>query len=85
MIPPNDFCRQWDDTREEAVASFIGVGQRGYYILGQRLDDFAKSLAGYWGVPYAAGVANGMEALQTELTALGCRPGDIDVCNMWKS
>ena len=76
MIPLNDFHRQWQDTREDALAEFEKVGAGGWYILGREVRDFERELAQYWGLPHAVGVASGLDAIEIALKALGCSAGD---------
>lgn len=55
----------------------------GWYILGKNVEKFEKEFAKYVGSKYCIGVANGLEALQISLIALGVKPGDevITVAN----
>ena len=76
MIPLNDFKRQWQDTQERAMDAFRSVGESGWYILGARVREFEVSLARRWEIPYALGVASGMDALEIALKVLGCKRGD---------
>lgn len=76
MILLNDFQRQWKDTGERVLAAVAAVGESGWYVLGSRVQQFEEALAGIWRLPHAIGVANGMEAIEIALTALGCGPGD---------
>ena len=76
MIPLNDFKRQWADTREAAMAAFADFGASGWYILGREVAAFEAALANLWGIPYAVGVASGLDAIELSLKALGCGRGD---------
>src|SRR5579863_6193791 len=76
MIPANDFKRQWEDIREDALSAFLRVGQGGWYILGGEVREFEAALASYWGIRYAIGVASGLDAIEISLKILGCGPGD---------
>lgn len=76
MIPLNDFRRQWEDTRADAMEAFESVGASGWYILGREVREFEEALARNWGVKRAVGVASGLDALEISLRALGCGPGD---------
>ena len=51
LIPLNDFKRQWDDTREAAIAAFEAIGASGWYILGREVRDFEQALARLLGPP----------------------------------
>jgi dTDP-3-amino-3,4,6-trideoxy-alpha-D-glucose transaminase len=76
MIRMNDFQRQWNDTREAAMASFAAVGGSGWYVLGKEVREFETALAEFWGLPHAVGVASGLDAIEISLRILNCRPGD---------
>lgn len=72
----NDFSRQWEDIRAEAIRVFDSVGESGWYIMGQRLRGFEKALGGDWGHSEAVGVGNGLDAIELALRAAGLQPGD---------
>lgn len=76
MIQSNNFRRQWEDLREDALAAFEKVGASGWYVLGEEVRGFEAALAALWGFPHAAGVASGLDAIEISLRALGCGPGD---------
>ena len=75
-IQANDFTRQWEDLREDALAAFEKVGASGWYVLGEEVRAFEAELAALWGFPHAAGVASGLDAIEISLRALGCKSGD---------
>lgn len=72
----NDFGRQWDDVREEALAVVDRVGRSGWYILGQRVREFEAALGRFWGLAETVGVASGLDAIEIGLRAAGLQPGD---------
>jgi dTDP-4-amino-4,6-dideoxygalactose transaminase len=76
MIAANDFRRQWLDIQDDALAAFRKVGESGWYVLGNEVREFEASLAAYWGVEHAIGVASGLDAVEISLKILGCMPGD---------
>ncbi len=76
MILLNDFRRQWQDLRNDAVAAFEETGASGWYVLGPALKEFERKLAEFWGVAHAVGVASGLDAIEICLRALGCEAGD---------
>ena len=76
MILLNDFRRQWEDTREDVLRAVDRVGASGWYIMGAELREFERELAALWGLPYCAGVASGLDAIEISLRVLGCKPGD---------
>jgi dTDP-3-amino-3,4,6-trideoxy-alpha-D-glucose transaminase len=76
MIPANDFARQWEQIRSEALDAFDQVGKSGWYILGDEVRQFEASLAALWGRKFATGVGSGLDAIEISLRILGCMPGD---------
>ena len=72
----NDFRRQWEDLRTDYLAALDAVGQSGWYVLGEEVRQFEKSLASWWGLGYSVGVASGLDAIEIGLRVLGCRAGD---------
>ncbi len=76
MILANDFRRQWDETREDALQVFDQVGARGWFVLGREVREFEQALASFWGLEHAVGVGSGMDAIEISLRVLGCAPGD---------
>lgn len=72
----NDFGRQWETVRADAVRVFDAVGRSGWYILGERVRRFEAALGAFWGLPEAVGVASGLDAIEIALRAAGLRPGD---------
>ncbi|MBZ2187192.1 MAG: DegT/DnrJ/EryC1/StrS family aminotransferase [Bryobacter sp.] len=77
MILLNDFRRQWADTGGAAMDAMAKVGASGWYVLGEQVKRFEQDLAHWWGVEQAIGVANGLDAIELALKALGCGPGDF--------
>jgi dTDP-4-amino-4,6-dideoxygalactose transaminase len=76
VVQANDFQRQWEDLREDALAAFEKVGASGWYVLGVEVRAFEQELAALWGFPHAIGVASGLDAIEIALRVLGCGPGD---------
>lgn len=54
----------------EELAAVERTLRRGWYVLGPELEQFETEWGAYLGVPYAVGVANGMDALEIALRAL---------------
>jgi dTDP-3-amino-3,4,6-trideoxy-alpha-D-glucose transaminase len=75
-VAANDFARQWEQIRADAMAAVERVGQSGWLILGEEVERFESELAAWWGVPYAVGVASGLDALEIGLRCAGIAPGD---------
>jgi dTDP-4-amino-4,6-dideoxygalactose transaminase len=74
-VAANDFARQWDDVREDALAAVDRVGGSGRLILGKEVEAFEVELAEWWGVSHAVGVASGLDALEIGLRCAGIGAG----------
>ncbi|OQA56233.1 MAG: dTDP-3-amino-3,6-dideoxy-alpha-D-galactopyranose transaminase [Candidatus Omnitrophica bacterium ADurb.Bin277] len=75
-VPYFDIKRQHGPLLSGTMAALEKVYASGAYILGPELKDFECKFAGYIGVPYAAGVASGTDALIFALKAAGVKKGD---------
>lgn len=62
----------WPSIEPDYLACLLGAG----YIGGPAVESFEREWAAYCGADHAVGVANGTDALQLTLTALGVGPGD---------
>lgn len=82
-VPFNDLKRQHDMLASELHDAIQRVMQSGYYILGPEVSQFETEFATYCTARHAIGVANGTDAIQLALLAVGVRPGDevITVAN----
>jgi len=76
MIPFVDLATQQDRLRTEIESGIAGVLAHGKYILGPEVDLLEHKLATYTGAAHCISVANGTDALQIALMALGIGPGD---------
>jgi dTDP-4-amino-4,6-dideoxygalactose transaminase len=74
-VPANDFTRQWEDIREDALEAVDRVGRSGWLVLGEEVEAFERELAAWWRVPHAVGVASGLDALEIALRCAGLPPG----------
>lgn len=72
----NDFKKEYAVNKKKIDGAISRVLNSGYYILGRELESFENNFANYIGTKYAIGVANGMEALEIALIALGIGSGD---------
>lgn len=83
VIMMNDFQKEYNHHKKEVKKAINTTLEKGWYILGDKNIEFEKKFAAYIGTKYAIGVANGLEALQIALMAIGVRPGDqvITVAN----
>jgi dTDP-4-amino-4,6-dideoxygalactose transaminase len=76
MVTQIDFTRQWEAVGAAVLRATARVGASGRYILGNEVEHFEDALAPTWGVRYAVGVGNGMDALEIALRCLELRPGE---------
>ena len=76
MIPFIDLAAQQDRLRAEIEAGVARVLAHGKYILGPEVAELEERLAKYTGAAHCITVANGTDALQIALMALGVGPGD---------
>lgn len=76
MIEVSDLRRQSAALQPQLAAAIQSVLESGWFILGEHVQRFEVAFAGYLGVPHAVGVANGTDALELGLRALGVEAGD---------
>lgn len=74
-VPFNDLSR-----RPPAGPSAARVWERGIYLLGPELEAFEREFAAYCGASHGVGVANGTDALELALRAVGVGAGDEVAC-----
>lgn len=80
-IPVNSLPRHIAPFEDRLGAVAAEVIRSGYYVLGAGVRDFEQAFATYCGAGHAVGVANGTDALELSLKALGAGPGDrVVVC-----
>lgn len=71
-----DLAAQQDRLRADIEAGIAAVLAHGQYILGPEVAELEGKLAAYTGAAHCISVANGTDALQIALMALGVGPGD---------
>lgn len=71
-----DLQASYLELKSEIDAAVTRVLGSGSYVLGRELEAFETEFAGYCEAKYAVGVANGLDALQMSLKAMGVGPGD---------
>lgn len=71
-----DTRTQYHKIKAEVDAAVIGVLESSMFIGGKVVNDFAVNLAAYNGVKHVIPCANGTDALQISMMALGLQPGD---------
>lgn len=76
MLAINDLSRLVGSERERILAAFTRVLDRGWFVLGPELEAFEAEFGKYCGVAHAVGVANGTDAIELALRALGITVGD---------
>lgn len=75
-IPAFSLTEQFEEIGPEIMAAVEKVLRSGHYILGPEVEAFEHEMAEYIGVKHAIGVANGSDALNISIMALGIGPGD---------
>ena len=71
-----DLKQQYSNIKNEVDAAVLGVLDSSIFIGGPQVNDFSKNLATYLGVKHVIPCANGTDALQIAMMALGLEPGD---------
>lgn len=71
-----DLVSQYRRIKDEVDAAVIRVMESAAFINGPEVKELEKELAAYLGVKHAIGCANGTDALQVAMMALGLKPGD---------
>jgi dTDP-4-amino-4,6-dideoxygalactose transaminase len=75
-IPLVDLKVQYESIKREIDAKIASVIAQTAFIGGTFVKKFEEEFAGYCGVEYCVGVANGTDALYVALRTLGIGPGD---------
>jgi dTDP-4-amino-4,6-dideoxygalactose transaminase len=71
-----DTKTQYQKIKAEVDAAVIAVMESSQFIGGKAVNDFANSLGAYHGSKHCIPCANGTDALQIAMMALGLEPGD---------
>ena len=71
-----DLKKQYLGIKDQVDAAFLNVMDSSVFIGGPQVAGFANSLAAYLGVKHVIPCANGTDALQISMMALGLQPGD---------
>lgn len=75
-VPLLDLKAQFGEIRKEVMAAVETVCEEQGFVLGPRVVELERALAGYVGTTHAVGVASGSDALLLSLMAVGVGPGD---------
>lgn len=71
-----DLQTQYERLQPEMDKAVLDVMASAQFVKGQKVKDFEQHLADYLGVKHVIACANGTEAIQIALMALGLKPGD---------
>ncbi|MDQ6762637.1 MAG: DegT/DnrJ/EryC1/StrS family aminotransferase, partial [Bacteroidota bacterium] len=71
-----DLKQQYLNIKNEVDAAVADVLSSSIFIGGPQVNSFSSALAGYLGVKHVIPCANGTDALQIAMMALGLQPGD---------
>jgi len=71
-----DLIAQYEDIKTEVDNAVIDVIRSSAYINGPEVKAFQKELEGFMGAKHVIPCANGTDALQVAMMALGLKPGD---------
>lgn len=80
MIPFIDLAAQQSRIRSALSEAINTVLDHGLYIMGPEVREFEQQLAEFCGVKHVLACANGTDALQLAVMALGAGPGDAVFC-----
>lgn len=75
-IPLVDLTAQYQSLRPEIDDVLSGVLQRGHFVGGSEVQQFAEAFAAYCDVGHCVPCGNGTDALEIALKSLGIGPGD---------
>ena len=75
MIPINDLQRHTAALEPGLSENVSRVLRSGRFLMGNEVEQFEREFAEYCGVGYAVGVANGTDAIEIGLRAIGVGPG----------
>ena len=75
-VPFLDLKAAYDELAPKTEPLMLQSLRSGWYILGPEVEDFECAFANYCDVDHAIGVANGMDAIQITLMAVGIGSGD---------
>ena len=76
MIPQSNPKAAWLERREEINTAIQRVLESGWYILGNEVEAFESEFASAMRARWSVGVANGTDAIEVSLRALGIQAGD---------
>jgi aminotransferase EvaB len=77
MLLINNLQAKIDKHQTAIRAAMERVVASGWVILGPEVKTFETSFAAYLGIQHCVGLANGMDAIELALRAMGIGPGDV--------
>ncbi len=72
----NDLSAKINTYQTQIRTSIDRVLARGWLVLGPEVEQFERAFAAYLGIGYCMGLANGTDAIELALKAIGISPGD---------
>ncbi len=75
-VPFLDLRAPYIELKNDIDAALLAVADSGWFLLGGALSAFEAEFARYTGAKHCIGVANGLDALQLSLLAMGVGEGD---------
>lgn len=76
MIPFIDLGKEYESIRKEVLPALSDVLEKGWYILGEKVEEFEREFSEYIGVKYGIGVNSGTDAVYLAVKVLGISQGD---------
>jgi dTDP-4-amino-4,6-dideoxygalactose transaminase len=76
QIPLVDLKAQHAEIADEVTRGMAKVIEDTAFVLGPQVREFEEAFARFCGVPHCVGVANGTDAIELSVRALGLGPGD---------
>jgi dTDP-4-amino-4,6-dideoxygalactose transaminase len=75
-VPFLDLRAAYAELQKPLDEALLEVARSGWYLLGPPLEAFEKAFASFIGTKHCVGVANGLDALELGLRAVGIEAGD---------
>ncbi len=79
-VPFSTFSVLHGEVRDEMIAAFTKVYDKGWFIQGEECAAFEKEFAQYCNRDYCVGCATGLDAIYLILKAMGIKAGDEVIC-----
>ena len=76
MIPFNNISLKISNNRSKLISVFMQVLDSGIFIFGKNMSLFEANFANYLRADFCIGVANGTDAIEISLRAIGVQKGD---------